>query len=348
MSGVQENGAQGSGAESGPPRPVLAPAALIAAVLVVTAAVAFFISVRGEEQTQVPAIEGQNLLTAMERLQERGLIARVEGRFSSDAPAWRVIAQTPVAGSLVKAGRPVSVVVSRGRVIAEVGNYVGRDVDQVRLDLQALTVAGESPVRIGEGGPRVSDPRPAGTILAQSPPPGTPISGEITILFTVSRGPRGNLIEVPQFIGMTYAAALAELAQRNQAFVFTVRAGGGGDAPGTVVFQSPDGGSEVPHGTVLQVAMTRPEPEGQDRVFGLFEHEVERYAILVDLTLAAELPDRREPVVLLSTRYQGGPIAVPFVTHRDAQIVLTVLGREVERRTAGSMAIDAPAASVVR
>lgn len=329
-----------NGAASGSSRPAVAPAALIAAVLVAAAATAFFISVRGEEETQVPAIVGENLLQAMERLQERGLVARVEGRFSSDAPAWQVMGQTPVAGSLVKAGRPVSVVVSRGRVIAQVGDYAGRDVDEVRLELQTLTVGDESPVRIDESGPRISDPRPAGTILAQSPPPGTRISGETTIRFTVSRGPRGDLIEVPQFVGMSYADALDDLAQRNQAFVFTVRAGGGDAPPGTVVFQSPDGGSEVPHGTVMQVGITRPEPAGADQVFGLFEHEVERYAILVDLTLAAELPDRPEPVVLLETRYQGGPIAVPFVTHRDAQIVLSVLGRQVERRPADRMAID--------
>ena len=328
-----------SGAASGPSRPAVAPAALIAAVLVAAAATAFFISVRGEEETQVPAIVGVNLLEAMERLQERGLVARVEGRFSSDAPAWQVMGQTPVAGSLVKAGRPVSVVVSRGRVIAQVDDYLGRDVDEVRLELQTLTVGDEPPVRIAESGPRISDPRPAGTILAQSPPPGTRISGETTIRFTVSRGPRGDLIEVPRFVGMAYADALDELARRNQAFVFTVRAGGG-DAPGTVVFQSPDGGSEVPHGTVMQVGITRPEPAGEDQVFGLFEHEVERYAILVDLTLTAELPDRPEPVVLLETRYQGGPIAVPFVTHRDAQIVLTVLGRQVDRRPAARIAID--------
>lgn len=336
-----------NGPQSGPPRRTLAPAALIVAILVAAAAVAFFISVRGEEETQVPEIVGHNLLAAMERLQERGLIARVEGRFSSDAPAWRVIGQTPVAGSLVKAGRPVSVVVSRGRVIAQVGDYVGRDFEQVRLDLQTLAIPGETPVRIDESGPRVSDPRPAGTILAQEPPPGTPISGEVTLRFTVSRGPRGDLIEVPRFIGLPYADALSDLAERNQAFVFTIRTGGADAEPGTVVFQSPDGGSEVPHGAVMQVGMTRPEPVGQDQVFGLFEHTVERYAILVDLTLSAELPDQPEPVVLLATRYQGGPIAVPFVTHRDAQIVLTVLGREVDRRPAGPMAIDGPAASVV-
>ncbi len=336
------------GPPAAPPRRTLAPAALIAAVLVASAAVAFFISVRGEEETQVPEIVGHNLLAAMERLQERGLVSRVEGRYSSEAPAWRVIGQTPVAGSLVKAGRPVQVVVSRGRVIAEVGDYVGRDVDQVRLDLQTLAIAGETPVRIDESGPRVSDPRPAGTILAQSPPPGTSISGEVTLQFTVSRGPRGDLIEAPRFIGMTYADALAELAERNQAFVFTIRAGGADAEPGTVVFQSPDGGSEVPHGTVMQVGMTRPEPVGEDEVFGLFEHDVERYAILVDLTLTAEIPGRSEPVALVATRYQGGPIAVPFVTHRDAQIVLTVLGREVDRRPAVRMALDGPAAPVVR
>ena len=75
-------------------------------------------------------------------------------------------------------------------------------------------------------------------------------------------------------------------------------------------------------------------------MFGLFEYEVRQYAILVDLTLSAEIPDQPEPVVLLETRYQGGPIAVPFVIHRDAELVLTVLGRQVDRRQAARIAID--------
>ena len=328
------------GAEPGSPRLTVALAALIAAVLIVTAVAAFFVLVRGDEETQVPAIVGANLLEAMEQLQEKGLVAQVEGRFTSEVPAWQVMTQTPVAGSLVKAGRPVTVVISRGRAVTQVGDYRDRDIDEVKLELQTQTVTDESPIGIAEGGPRITDPRPAGTILAQSPEPGTDISKDTTILFIVSRGPRGDLVEVPHFAGMTFGDALTELAQRNQAFVFTVRDGGAEDAPGTVVFQSPDGGSEVPHSTILQVGITRPELAGDELVFGLFEYEVERYAILVDLALSAEIPDQPEPVTLLETRYQGGPIAVPFVIRRDAELVLTVLGQEVDRRQATRIAID--------
>ena len=168
-------------------------ALLTAAVLIATAAVTFFAMVRGEEETQVPAIIGEDLLAAMTQVQEKGLVARVEGRFTSEVPIWHVVAQTPEAGSLVKAGRPVTVVVSRGRAVPEVGDYLGRDIDQVRMELQTLSATGESPIRIREDGPRITDPRPAGTILGQSPDPGAEVAEGLTILVTVSRGPQGDL-----------------------------------------------------------------------------------------------------------------------------------------------------------
>ena len=330
-----------SDSDARPFRVTVALAMVIAVVLVATAIAAFFISVRGEEETQVPAVVGEDLGSALLQLQEKGLVPKYEPRFSADVERWQVMAQTPVAGSLVKAGRPVSLVVSQGPLIAHVGDYVGRDIDEVRLELQTLQATYESPIRIGDGGPRISDPKPAGTILAQSPQPGTPISEEIVMLFTVSRGPQGDLIEVPDFAGLPYTEALAVLAERNQAFVFTVREGGAEDPPGTVVFQSPDAGSEVPHSTILQVGMTRPELAGEEEeVFGLFEFQVDEYPILVDLTLTALLPGQPEPVVLLETKYQGAPIAVPFVTHRDAELVLTVLGTARARRDAARLAID--------
>lgn len=315
-------------------------ALLTVAVLIATAVVTFFAMVRGEEETQVPAIVGADLLAAMEQLQEKGLVASVEARFTSEVPIWHVMAQTPEAGSLVKAGRPVTVVVSRGRAVPQVGDYVGRDIDEVRLELQTLSASGESPIRISESGPRIADPRPPGTILGQSPAPGTEVAEGLMILVTVSRGPRGDLVEVPYFVDMTYLDALAALAERNQAFVITVRAGSAEDPPGTVVFQSPDGGSEVPHSTVLQVGITRPALESDDQVFGMYEYDVERYPILVGLKLTAEVPDQPEPVVLLETRTQGGLIAVPFVTSRNAALALTVLDRQVDRRPAERFAID--------
>lgn len=313
---------------------------VIAFVLVVTTVGTFFILVRGEEETQVPAVVGEEWLAAVLQIQEKGLVAKFEGRFSVEVERGQVMAQTPVAGSLVTAGRPVSLVVSRGLIIDHIGDYVGRDIDEVRLELQTLQATHQSPIRIGDSGPRISDPKPAGTILAQTPSSGTPISSEVVMLFTVSRGPQGDLIEVPTLSHMLYTEALSILSERNLAFVFTVRTGHEEDPPGTVVFQSPSGGSEVPHSTILQVGITRPELTREGEVFGIFEYQVPEYPILVDLMLVAILSGQSKPVVLLETKYQGAPIAVPFVAHREAELIMTILGTPRVRRGAARMAID--------
>ncbi len=313
---------------------------VIAFVLVVTTIIAFFISVRSAEETQVPAVVGEDWLSAVLQLQEKGLVAKFEGRFSINVEQGQIMTQTPVAGSLVTAGRPVSLVVSQGPIIDHVGDYVGRDLDEVRLELQALRATHKSPISIGDGGPLVSDPQPAGTILAQTPSAGAPVSEEVVMLFTVSRGPRADLIEVPDFAGLPYEEALAVLSVRNQAFVFTIRKGRAEDQPGTVVFQSPAAGSEVSHSTILQVGITRPELKDEGDIFGVFEYQVPEYPILVDLTLEARLPGQPKAVVLLETKYQGAPIAVPFVIDRDAELVLTVLGTPRVRRDAVRLAID--------
>ena len=70
------------------------------------------------------------------------------------------------------------------------------------------------------------------------------------------------------------------------------------------------------------------------------DHHNISYPILVDLQLSAEIPDQLESLVLLATRYEGGPIAIPFLVPADTQLVLTVLGRPVDRRQAKRIAID--------
>ena len=72
---------------------------VIAFVLVVTTIIAFFISVRSAEETQVPAVVGEDWLSAVLQLQEKGLVAKFEGRFSINVEQGQIMTQTPVAGS---------------------------------------------------------------------------------------------------------------------------------------------------------------------------------------------------------------------------------------------------------
>ena len=303
---------------------------MVSTLLVTSGVVAFFVVVRGEEETLVPDVTGRDLLDGLVLVQEKALAPRVEGRINSDHPKWRIIEQDPEAGTLVKAGRPVLLVVSRGPVIEEVGDYVGRDLEEVRLELQTLFASHRALLTIREPVARVTDPAPAGTILAQNPPPETPVTGELALELVVSKGAGGDLIELADYVGRPALEVRDELAQLDRPFVFRVRAAREGEAPGSVVSQSPVAGQEIPHGSILQIEMTAPAELPEGMVFGLVESDLPEYAILVDLKL--EVITSRETRIILEMKHPGGPIAIPYVADAEGQLRLSTFGHEILTR----------------
>ena len=302
----------------------------VSGLLVASGLVAFFVVVRGEEETVVPDVIAADLLEATVMLQEKALAPRVEGRFSSDHAKWEVIEQDPQAGTLVKAGRPVLLVVSRGPIVDRVGHYVGRDLDEVRLELQTAFASYRALITIREPVARVTDPAAAGTILAQNPPADTPVAGEMELELVVSKGPGGDLIELADYVGRPALEVRDELAQLNLPFVFRIRAARDGDTPGSIVSQSPAAGQEIPYSSFLQLEMTLPGELEEGVVFGLVESSLPEYPILVDLKL--EVITAGETRTILQTKHPGGPIAIPYVEPEDGQLVLTMFGDEILTR----------------
>ena len=166
----------------------------------------------------------------MTMLQEKALAPRVEGRFSSDHAKWQVIEQDPQAGTLVKAGRPVLLLVSRGPIVDRIGHYVGRDLEEVRLELQTAFASYRALITIREPVARVTDPAAAGTILAQNPPADTPVVGEMKLELVVSKGPGGDLIELADYVGRPALEVRDELAAAQPA-VRVPDPGGAGRRP---------------------------------------------------------------------------------------------------------------------
>lgn len=299
----------------------------VSALLVAGGLVAFFVVVRGEEETLVPDVIEADLLDALVLLQEKALAPRVEGRFSSDHAKWRVFEQNPQAGTLVKAGRPVLLVVSRGPIVDRVGHYVGRSLNDVRLELQTAFASHRALITIREPVAQVTDPAPAGTILAQNPPADTPVVDEMELELVISKGPGGDLIELADYVGRPALEVRDEVAQLNLPFVFRIRAAREGDAPGSVVSQSPAAGQEMPYSSILQLEMTVPGELEDGMVFGLVESTLPEYPILVDLKL--EVITTREARTILETKHPGGPIAIPYVEPEGGQLLLTMFGEEI-------------------
>ena len=305
---------------------------LVCGVLVVSGLIAFFVAVRGEEETLIPNVVAEDLLAAISMLQEKSLAPRVEGRVSSEHDKWTVIEQEPEAGTLVKAGRPVLLVVSRGPIIDRVGDYVGRDLDEVRLELQTVFASYRELIKIKEPVARVSDAAAAGTILAQNPAPETPIDGVVVLELVVSKGPMGDLIELQNYVNRPFQVVRDELAALNLPFVFRVRAAGEGEAAGSIVSQSPTAGQEIPYSSILQLEMTAPAEVPEEMAFGLLEASLPDYPILVDLRLEViTATDRRE---ILAMKHPGGPISIPYLVAADSQLVLSMFDDEILTRPA--------------
>jgi beta-lactam-binding protein with PASTA domain len=305
---------------------------LICGVLVVSGLIAFFITVRGEEETLVPNVVAADLLEALGMLQEKSLAPRVEGRISDDHAKWTVIEQEPAAGTLVKAGRPVLLVVSRGPIVDRVGDYEGRDLDEVRLELQTLFASYRELIKIQEPVARVTDVAAAGTVLAQNPPPNTPIDGVVLLELVVSKGPRGDLIELQNYVTRPFLEVRDELAVLNLPFVFRVRAAREGEAAGSIVSQSPTAGQEIPYSSILQLEMTTPSELPEGMMFGLLEASLPDYPILVDLRL--EVITATETRVILAMKHPGGAVSIPYLVDADSQLVLSMFDDEILTRPA--------------
>ncbi|MDR1058638.1 MAG: PASTA domain-containing protein, partial [Treponema sp.] len=255
----------------------------------------FFIAVRGAEQTMVPEIRGKDLTAALLELQVKELYPRIQLRYSqSSGDKGLILEQDPNPGTIVKAGRRIRLVVSQGVMINTVESYLGRNIDEVRMDLQALNAAtgGAALLTLKEPLMYEYSPEIPGTILQQQPEAGTGISGPMALSFVVSRGPQSSLIQVPVLTGLSMEEALERIGQGGFDFSFALRPARETEKPETVVFQEPRGDTMAAANTRLALTVAAPtEPAAAGgEVFGLFRYTMAKNPYPLGIRLEALLP----------------------------------------------------------
>jgi beta-lactam-binding protein with PASTA domain len=310
----------------------------------------FFIAVRGAEQTMVPDIRGKELSDALLELQVKELYPRIQLRYSqSSLDKGFILEQDPRAGTIVKAGRRIRLVVSRGVMINSVEHYIGRNIDEVRMDIQTLLASGGT---LSSSLPLISlkepfmyeySSEPPGTILQQRPEAGTEISGPMTLEFVVSRGPENAMLMVPQLAGLSIPEALEQISRSGVDFVFSVRAPREREKGETVVFQEPQGNTPVPANTMVRITVTSPTELESGEVFNLFQYTMPKnpYPLSVRLDALLISGERRR---VITVEYPGGDFTVPYRLPAGTVLILSMLNREVYRETvtlpAESLSLD--------
>jgi beta-lactam-binding protein with PASTA domain len=300
----------------------------------------FFVAIRGAEQTMAPDVRGLELTEALLELQVKELYPRIQLRYSqSSSDRGRILEQSPEPGTIVKAGRRIRLVVSQGVILSNMENYVGRNIDEVRMDIQTLfasaggyagTIAGQPLLTLKEPFMYLYSPEPPGAILQQSPEPGSPISGPTVLELVISRGLEKEMIPVPELTGLSIDAALALLGKTGMPFVFSRSPPRSGEKPETVLSQSPAAGTLAAAATELSLVVSEPVKLAEGEVFALFSYTLPQNPYPLSVSLEAILPSG-ERRALVTVNHPGGKFVVPYRLPSGSTLILSMHNRELYR-----------------
>ena len=156
----------------------------------------------------VPDVTRMRFEDAREILESNKLrIIRSEERYDSSFPEGYVIEQTPRAGSLVKTGRRVYVILSRGPRRFAMPRLVDRSERDAKLMLA------KNGLVIGEKSYEYSNHYPEGVVIHQSIAPGVQVQMGTKVDITLSLGPVPDQFVVPSLEGRTLDDARDLLAR---------------------------------------------------------------------------------------------------------------------------------------
>lgn len=299
-------------------------------LMFVVALIVFFVALRGQEQVMVPDIVGKDLAVAVSELQAKALNTRVQMRFSDSAmEKGSVLEQNPQPGAIVKAGRNIDLVVSQGVLMNKVDNYVGQSLDEVKLNLKSSFSSTLRPLLTVKEPPMYRyDSSAVGTILEQSPVPGTEIFEPIELSFVVSQGPEKNKAYVPDLRGLSISDLMLVMQNSKIMYSFTSRAIESGEQAGRIVSQTPVAGSQVSSDTVVECVVPLPLKMVNGSVYGIFTQNLPVYPYPVKMVFAVISPAGIK-TELTSFEHAGGTVTIPYAEEPGSLLTLNVLGKEV-------------------
>ncbi len=199
-------------------------------------------------EVQVPNVTDRPMTLAKQLLETANLRVDVVEQFDAKISAGHVISQSPEAGTTVKEQRVVTIYVSKGGEELTMPNLKGLSRLSAESKLKKMGLS------VGSVYERVSD-QEAWTVLDQEPAEGKKIAKGQSVDLTLSKGRPIKLVSVPDFTGGTLDAAKDRLKQLKLS-VGTVTREKSRQASGTVLSQTPRGGTEVDEGTTIDFVLS--------------------------------------------------------------------------------------------
>lgn len=201
------------------------------------------------DKIPVPDVSNLELEEAIEQLESEGFTIGDETlELSDEVEENKIIRTTPEANKLREKGSEIHLFISSGKESFVLENYIGKDIDQVKILLQNQ---GLTDIDIEEE----FDDQPKGTIINQTPTVGEEvILNETDILFTVSRGRElrtvGDLTDWNEKALSDYEKSSGFKIQ------FTGKQNSDSIQKGNVIDQSPKPNAKVSPGSTIEVTIS--------------------------------------------------------------------------------------------
>ena len=233
--------------------------------------------IRNEDSVVVPELVGKEVIQVLEILSNMGLNTKVNGsEFSSQIPQNHVIYQDPEPGTIIKKGRDVRIVFSKGTQSVFLPAFVN-------LDLQAAeSLLTENGLSQGSLTYIYNDEILKNSVIGQYPDQGMATQRGSSINLLVSLGKRPVEYLLSNFSGMSLDDAIIRI-ERNHMKVGEIRSAPSETQPlNTVTAQEPVAGSRILEGSPINLVINRKQgdtPTGAytaNQGVRLFRYHVEK------------------------------------------------------------------------
>lgn len=227
-------------------------AAAVAVILMDNVVMPLF--VRQGREFPLPNVVALPVDLATKVLEEHGLSLVVGGEEHSPARLeGTILSQEPSGGTMVKSGRPVQVVVSKGGQLIRLPYLVGVTVRQASL---TLADAGLVP---GDIEWAYSDSLPPEIVISTTPEAGTLVPKGSRVLLLVNQGGNQDTVAMPNLVGTQLTQVRESLEKLGLEMGVVIRQQAIDLLPGTVLEQSEPGGVMVHRGAVIDLVVAGEE-----------------------------------------------------------------------------------------
>ncbi len=193
------------------------------------------------EELKIPNVLGLTYDDAVHKLNAAGFKAEQgESRYNVGSPKSTVLQQTPNAGAPGARGSKIVLDLSAGERRTEVPNVVGLTQQQAQLLLEKVGLT-MGDVTLHES------PLPRGEVLETTPVAGTMAVLPSIVTMLVSSGP--TTVVLPDLVGQPFAQARSTIEQLGLHAGAVMVDSASADPEGTIMAQSPVGGSTVQAGS---------------------------------------------------------------------------------------------------